>query len=67
MAKPGWLNTSKSSGSGNVLSGQYNITDRVARWVRELLSATGVSDEVVSVSQNGRPEYVTIDSAKISC
>lgn len=67
MAKPGWLNTSKSSGSGNdtvglSTSAQYN--GRVARSGNVTFRATGVADEVVSVSQNGRPEYVTIDSAK---
>lgn len=67
MAKPGWLNTSKSSGSGNDTVGVSTLAPHNGRTARSgdlTFRASGVTDKIVAVTQNGRPEYVTIESAK---
>lgn len=67
MAKPGWLNTSKNSGSGNDTVGVSTLVPHSGRTARSgnlTFRASGVTDKIVAVTQNGRPEFVTIESAK---
>ena len=67
MAKPGWLHTSKDSGSGNDTVGVSTLAPHSGRTARNgnlTFRASGVTDRIVAVTQNGRPEYVTIESAK---
>lgn len=69
MAKPAWLNTNKNSGSGNdtvAVSTLNPHTGRTARAGDLTFRASGVTDKVVAVTQNGKPEFVTIESAKAS-
>lgn len=67
MAYAQWLVPSKVSGSGNdtvnVTAGADN-TGRNARSTNMTFSAVGVSDVVRQVTQAGKPEFVTIESAK---
>lgn len=66
MAKPTWLNTSKTSGSGNdtvAVSTLTPFTGRVARSGILTFRASGVTDKTVTVNQAGKPEFVTIQSA----
>lgn len=66
MAKPIWLNTSKSSGSGNdtvAVSTTIPFTGRMARSGVVTFRASGVPDRTVTVNQAGKPEFVTIQSA----
>lgn len=67
MAYAPWLIPSKVSGSGNdtvnVTAGADN-TGRNTRSTNMTFSAVGVGDVVRQVNQAGKPEFVTIDSAK---
>ena len=67
MAHSAWLIPSKNSGSGNdtvnVTAGADN-TGRNARSTNLTFSAAGVADVVRAVTQAGKPEFVTIESAK---
>lgn len=66
MAKPSWLNTSKTSGSGNdtvAVSTLTPFTGRVARSGILTFRASGVTDKPVTVNQAGKPEFVNIQSA----
>lgn len=66
MAKPTWLQVSKSSGSGNdtvAVSTSVAYTGRVARTGILTFRASGVPDRPVTVNQAGKPEFVTIQNA----
>lgn len=66
MAKAGWINVNPSSGSGNATVNVSSIsahTGRIARTTTLTWKASGIQDVVRNVSQAGKPEYVTIDSA----
>lgn len=68
MAKPTWLNTDKSSGSGNdtvAVNTTSAFTGRVARSGLLTFRATDVTDKIVTVNQAGKPEFVTIQSAAV--
>ncbi len=65
MAKPAWLNTSKTSGSGNdtvSISTSSPYTGRTARSGTLTFKASGVNDVPVTVNQAGKPEFVNIQS-----
>ena len=65
MAKPTWLSTNKSSGSGDdtvSVSTQAAHTGRVARQGDLTFRASGVTDKVENVTQSGKPEFVTVQS-----
>lgn len=67
MAKISWLDVTPISGSGNasvtVKSDQVH-TGREQRQMQLTFSASNVSDEKVTVKQNGKPEFVTMESTK---
>lgn len=66
MAKPSWVNLSKTSGSGNdtVAISAAIYTGRVARTSGVVtFRASGVADKTVTVGQGGKPEFVNIQSA----
>lgn len=67
MAYAQWLVPSKTSGSGNdtvnVTAGTDN-TGRSPRSTNMTFKAAGVADVVRQVTQAGKPEFVTIESAK---
>lgn len=67
MAYAQWLAVSKTQGSGNdtvnVTAGADN-TGRNPRSTNMTFKAAGVADVVRQVTQAGKPEFVTIESAK---
>lgn len=66
MAKPSWVKTNPSSGSGNAtvaVSSTSEHTGRVARSGVLTFKAANVSNVVRTVNQAGKPEYVDIDDA----
>ena len=67
MAYASWLIPSKTSGSGNdtvnVTAGADN-TGRYARSTNMTFKAANCEDVVRAVTQAGKPEFVTIESAK---
>ena len=67
MAYASWLVPNKQSGSGDStvsVSAGSNNTGRNARSTNITFSAAGCEDVVRSVSQSGKPEFVTIESSK---
>lgn len=61
-----WISKSKSSGSGNdsvIISANSDNTGRNARSTQLTFKAANVSDVIRPVSQPGKPEFVTIQSA----
>lgn len=67
MAYASWLVPSKVSGSGNDtvnVSAGSNNTGRNARTTTVTFKAANCSDVERTVSQSGKPEFVTIDSTK---
>ena len=65
MAIATWLNVSpvSGSGSGSVSVGtQASHTGRVSRNTSITFRAAGVTDRPVSVTQSGKPEFVTIQA-----
>lgn len=66
MAKPSWVKTNPSSGSGNAtvaVSSTSEHTGRVARTGVLTFKAANVENVVRTVNQAGKPEYVDIDDA----
>jgi len=65
MSYASWLTPSKTSGSGNdtVSFSATEHTGRTARTTTATFSASGVESKVLSVTQSGKSEFVTIDSA----
>lgn len=66
MAKPSWVKTNPSSGSGNAtvaVSSTSEHTGRVARTGVLTFKAANVENVVRAVNQAGKPEYVDIDDA----
>ena len=66
MAKPSWLKTNPSSGSGNAtiaVSSTTEHTGRVARTGILTFKAANVANVDRIVNQAGKPEYVDIDDA----
>lgn len=66
MAKPSWVKTNPSSGSGNatvVVSSITEHTGRVARTGILTFKAANVESVVRTVNQAGKTEYVDIDDA----
>lgn len=66
MAKPSWIKTSPSSGSGNatvVVSSTTEHTGRVARTGILTFKAANVANVERTVNQAGKPEYVDIADA----
>lgn len=67
MAYASWLSPSKTSGSGNdtvSVTAASNNTGRNARSTTVTFSAANCSDVTRTVNQSGKPEFVTIESAK---
>jgi len=67
MAYAHWLNPSKTSGSGNDtvnVGANSDNTGRNARSTNMTFKAANVADVVRQVTQAGKPEFVTIESAK---
>ena len=67
MAYASWLNPSKTSGSGNDtvnVGVNSDNTGRNARSTNMTFKAANVADVVRQVTQAGKPEFVTIESAK---
>ena len=67
MGYANWLVPSKNSGSGNDtvnVTASADNTGRNARSTNVTFSAAGVADVVRQVTQAGKPEFVTIESAK---
>lgn len=65
MAIASWLNVSPLSGSGNgsvSVGTQEALTGRVSRNTNITFRAGGTSDRPVSVTQSGKPEFVTIQA-----
>jgi hypothetical protein len=67
MAKPSWASTSPTSGSGN---GTVNIsgsthTGRAQRSGALTYKASGVTDVSQSVTQEAKPEFVTIENISV--
>lgn len=66
MAKPSWVKTTPSSGSGNAtvtVSSTSEHTGRTARTGILTFKAANVSNIERTVNQAGKPEYVDIDDA----
>ena len=66
MAKPSWVKTTPSSGSGNAtvtVSSTSIHTGRTARTGILTFKAANVENVVRTVNQAGKPEYVDIDDA----
>lgn len=66
MAKAGWINVNPSSGSGNAtvnVSSTSEHTGRSPRTTTLTWKAANVANITRTVSQAGKPEYVSIDSA----
>lgn len=66
MAKPSWVKTSPSSGSGNATVAVSSITEhtgRVARTGILTFKSANVENVERTVNQAGKPEYVDIDDA----
>lgn len=66
MAKPSWVKTNPSSGSGNAtvtVSSTSEHTGRTARTGILTFKAANVSNIERTVNQAGKPEYVDIDDA----
>ena len=66
MAKPSWVKTTPSSGSGNATVTVSSIsihTGRTARTGILTFKAANVENVVRTVNQAGKPEYVDIDDA----
>ena len=66
MAKPSWVKTNPSSGSGNATVAVTSITEhtgRVARTGILTFKAANVANVERTVNQAGKPEYVDIDDA----
>ena len=66
MAKPSWIKTNPSSGSGNAtvaVSSTTEHTGRVARTGVLTFKAANVANVERTVNQAGKPEYVDIDDA----
>lgn len=66
MAKPSWVKTNPSSGSGNAtvaVSSTAEHTGRVARTGVLTFKAANVANVERTVNQAGKPEYVDIDDA----
>jgi len=67
MAYAAWLNPNKTSGSGNdtvSISALADNTGRNARTTNVTFKAANCPDVVRAVSQRGKPEFVSIESAK---
>ena len=67
MAYASWLNPSKTQGSGNDtvnVGANSDNTGRNARSTNMTFKAANVPDVVRQVTQAGKPEFVTIESAK---
>ena len=67
MAYASWLNPSKTSGNGNDtvnVGANSDNTGRNARSTNMTFKAANVADVVRQVTQAGKPEFVTIESAK---
>lgn len=67
MAYASWLSPSKISGSGNdtvSVTAASNNTGRNVRSTTVTFSAANCSDVTRTVNQSGKPEFVTIESAK---
>ncbi len=65
MAKASWLSVTPASGSGNgnvSVSTAANHTGRVSRSTTVTFKASGVTDQVATVNQAGKPEFVSIQS-----
>lgn len=65
MAKASWLNVMPASGSGNgnvSVSTAAAHTGRTARVTDLTFKATGVADQMVTVNQAGKPEFVQMQS-----
>ena len=65
MAYASWLTPSKTTGSGNdtVSFSATEHTGRTARTTTATFSASGVESKTLSVTQSGKTEFVSIDSA----
>lgn len=68
MAKAAWCDTNPASGSGN---GTVNVsgtvhTGRTQRSTTLTVKATGATDKTVAVTQQAKPEFVTISDVSIS-
>lgn len=66
MAKPSWIKTNPSSGSGNATVAVLSTTEhtgRVARTGILTFKAANVANVERTVNQAGKPEYVDIDDA----
>lgn len=66
MAHAAWLSTNKNSGSGNdtvSVSALSDNTGRDSRPTTLTFKAANVADVVCTVTQAGKPEFVTIQSA----
>lgn len=66
MAKPSWVKTTPSSGSGNatvIVSSTSAHTGRTARTGILTFKAANVANVERTVNQAGKPEYVDIDDA----
>lgn len=65
MAKASWLSVTPASGSGNgnvSVSTAAAHTGRNSRSTTVTFKASGVSDQVATVNQAGKPEFVSIQS-----
>lgn len=65
MAKASWLSVTPASGSGNgnvSVSTAANHTGRNSRSTTVTFKASGVTDQVATVNQAGKPEFVSIQS-----
>jgi hypothetical protein len=66
MAKPSWIKTNPSSGSGNATVAVSSATEHTGRVTRTgvlTFKAANVKDVVRTINQAGKPEYVDIDDA----
>lgn len=66
MAKPSWLKTNPSSGSGNATIAVSSTTEHTGRLARTgilTFKAANVANIERIVNQAGKPEYVDIDDA----
>lgn len=66
MAKPSWVKTNPSSGSGNATVTVSSVSEHTGRTARTgilTFKAANVSNIERTVNQAGKPEYVDIDDA----
>lgn len=66
MAKPSWVKTTPSSGSGNATVTVSSVSEHTGRTARTgilTFKAANVSNIERTVNQAGKPEYVDIDDA----